>query len=324
MSQHLKSNMRTFTHSEFPQIEDKYALNLRSQNHIWDQLEFQRDECFKGIKSAPLIVNCPPDIAQKLIGGYASIFARMSIFFQQFRQPNLIQSLKDKFPDFEGETFINLVKESRDDALANEWKNDTSLSHPKDKTQKPLGRKTPLTHQSDESKSTLLQDEENTSPFKDAKEASECVSEPMDPPLDEVPFGPRITELERKRLRRAQREEQQRRAKEWVQQRHAEHLKEADLTTNRELVSTFKWMNDIINPEITLTYQSIVEKLRQIASVKNGEGSRRHFVIYDTPLGRPVACFYHEPHPDQAVRIERWRESISEALKKAGYYQYKS
>jgi hypothetical protein len=133
----------------------------------------------------------------------------------------------------------------------------------------------------------------------------------------------KITALDLKKQRRAERKAQQKRAKEWSHQLYKDHLSQANLTTNQELISEFEWMNELIDPLITMTYKSIEGKLGNLTKIKNGAGSRRHFVITDAPIGRPVACFFHAPHPDQAVRNERWRLSISEALKKAGYFQNK-
>jgi hypothetical protein len=139
-----------------------------------------------------------------------------------------------------------------------------------------------------------------------------------------LPKEPKVSALDEKKQRRAAKIEQQRRAKVWVQQLYQAKLADADLATNRDLVSDFKWMNDLINPDITMTYQSIVGKLENLTKIKNGSGSRRHFIITDTPLGFPVACFYHSPHPDDPVKIEKWRLSITESLKKAGYFEIKN
>lgn len=141
-------------------------------------------------------------------------------------------------------------------------------------------------------------------------------------PLEGALTKPKLMVLDLKKQRRIEKVEQQRRAKEWSQQIYKDHLSKADLTSNHDLSSDFKWMNDIVNPDLTITYHSIVGKLSNLTTIKTASGgSRRYFLIKDAPIGRPVACYFHEPHPDEAVKIEKWRWSISEALKKAGYFR---
>ncbi len=127
------------------------------------------------------------------------------------------------------------------------------------------------------------------------------------------------TTLQLRQQRKEERKAQQLRAKKWCQEIFEEHLKRGDYSSHRALISDFNWITDLGNPNITMTYESIRNKLENLVKVKNGSGSRRSFFIRNTSSNKPIACYFHEPHPDKAIRIEKWRTNMVEAFKEVGY-----
>lgn len=300
----LSQNVLFFLKDEVP----KLLLSEEAVHYITHKLNMQCLTIMEKFLSLNIEELSKAD-KEEALKNLAKTCAKINILFRQFTQPDVIKWLQEKYPRKKEEIVSN----------------DTALKTKKSKKPRKKRRNRTNAHPQSEKEEILPSfpsNKPNVSSLTVEKE--EGIASDNNKPSEKKPVSPpRLTALDLKKQRRAEKAEQQARAKEWAQRVYAEHLATANFTTNRDLIAEFEWMNDIINPDITLHYRSIIGKLNTLTTVKNGEGSRRHFIIYDTPIRRPIACYFHEPHPDEAVRIEKWRLSISEALKKAGYFQLK-
>lgn len=326
-------------------LVERYLLNIRIQKHIEEELCAQEKLWLSFVNVELSMPYLEPTGVHKRAKILARFYARVDVFYRKCQRPEEINKLKLQFPDEDGEKFVNIFKSEPDTSIVDKPRQGKDMPgmQSKVKNKKMRKEKIPSPHSSIESEKKDPEEKEGQlSPkdlsFKKPQDRLSAAKEPIttspeeklkvesqaiNPQLILPSLEPKITEADRKRQRHVEKAEEQRRAREWARKVHADHLAHADLTTNRSLVADFAWMNDVINPDITMTYRSILGKLTKITTVKNDEGSRRHLIIYNTPIGHPIACYFHEPHPDEAVRIERWRLNLTEALKKAGYYQKK-
>jgi hypothetical protein len=250
------------------------------------------------------------DVALKL-KNLAIEYGKFDCLYRQFRTPVMIAILEKQYP-------VEKKEESIIVPSGNKTENQDMAKTPGTEIQGTLKIKEEATLETQQTQQDAQHSIDALSTT-----LTESSSEVVTKMKEGATVAAKLTLLDLRKQRRAEKEEQQRRAKLWSGQLYEDHLSMADLQGNRDLTSEFDWMNKIINPDITITYQSIQGKLNSLATIKNGSGSRRHFLIKNTPAGRPIACYFHEPHPDIAVKIEKWRENISETLKKAGYFEFK-
>lgn len=307
-----RKNLKKFT-------SDLSFLNIQDSNYVTETIN---THCTNIYTNSLLLLNeldetvkkkSPPNDLKIAIENLAKEYGKMDVLFRQFKNPAVISHLNQQYEKKKiAQNSVNTAHEPTSNEVL-----EVKVIECQEKAQEVQ----PPEIQPEEQEILPLLVTNNAVVSEEHPQKENLVPLKI-PSEDVISKKSKLTESELKKQRRAEKAAQQLRAKAWCQQLYQDQLNKTDFIKNHDLTSDFKWMNDIINPDITITYSSIKGKLDNLTKIKNGAGSRRHFLLSDVPVGRPVACFFHEPHPDLAVKIEKWRFSIAEALKKAGYFGF--